>query len=117
MKADVFPLPKTRSRPRERRQRRVTDANHLGHVANQPCCVPGCRRKATVHHLRCLGSSAAAGRRSGDDETVPLCHEHHQGDTGVEAIGERKFWPMHGIDPLAFAARLWRESHAPGGMP
>jgi hypothetical protein len=116
MKADTLPISKLRSRPRERRQRRVTDPGHLAYVASLPCCVPGCGRRATVHHLRCLGSSAAAGRRSGDDETVPLCHEHHQGDTGVEAIGERKFWPMHGIVPLVLAARLRAESRA-GAMP
>lgn len=109
--SECFPLAKTRSRPRERRSRRVTDREHLGYVAAQPCCVPGCLRPATVHHLRCLGSSAAAGRRSGDDECVPLCREHHQGDTGVEALGERKFWAMLGIEPLKLAARLWRESH------
>lgn len=116
MSEHVFPLAKTRSRARERRTRRVTDKQHLAYVASLPCCVPGCRGRATVHHLRCLGSTAASSRRSGDDESVPLCQEHHQGDTGVEAIGERKFWPPLGIDPLALAAELWRQSHG-GEMP
>lgn len=116
MKIIVFPLLKTRSRSRERRSRRVQDQKHLAYVAGMPCCVPGCHAPATVHHLRCLGSTAAGSRRSGDNESVPLCKAHHQGDAGVEAIGERKFWPALGIDPLALAAKLWAESHA-GAMP
>lgn len=109
-------LEKTRSRPRHRRRRRVVDPAHLAYVASLPCCVPGCGHPSTVHHLRCLGSTAAAGRKSGDDEAVPLCREHHQGNTGVHRFGEAQFWLQHGIAPLALAARLWAESHA-GGMP
>ncbi len=116
MSDDGMLLSKTRSRPRERRQRRVTDAKHLAYVASLPCVVPGCHQAATVHHLRCEGSTAAAGRKSGDDEAVPACAEHHQGDSGVHKIGERRFWSVLGIDPIKLAARLWAESRA-GEMP
>lgn len=116
MSEHVFPLAKTRSRARERRTRRVTDKQHLAYVASLPCAVPGCRGRATVHHLRCLGSDACAGRRSSDPFATPLCVEHHQGDTGVHKLGEAAFWPALGIDPLALAAELWRQSHG-GEMP
>lgn len=108
---DSLPLAKTRSRPLVRRQRRVVAPNHLAYVASLPCCVCGKEPPSTVHHLRCLGSSAAAGRRAGDDETLPLCAEHHQGDTGVHKRGEITFWMLRGIVPLVLAARLWAESH------
>lgn len=111
MTREVFPIPKTSSRPRERRQRRSTAAHHLAYVASLPCCIAGCGKRSTVHHLRCLGSDAAAGRRSSDRFAVPLCSDHHQGNAGVHRHGEAAFWPGHGIDPLALAARLWRESH------
>lgn len=110
-------LEKTRSRPRERRPRRLVDKAHLAYVATQGCAVPGCRRQPTVHHLRCHGADHAGGRRSSDRFAVPLCHEHHQGNTGVHARGdEDAWWASHGIDPIALAARLWAESHG-GQMP
>lgn len=111
MNAEVFPLLKTRSRAKIEKAPRVENPKHLAYVASLPCAVPGCRRASMVHHLRCQGSGAAAGRRSGDSEAVGLCHEHHQGDTGVHKLGERAFWRALGIDPLALAARLWVESH------
>jgi len=47
-----------------------------------------------------------------DEFTVPLCAIHHQQN---HATGnERIWWQEHKIDPLAVAARLWRESqHLP----
>ncbi len=47
---------------------------------------------------------------------LPLCPWHHQGDIGVHKLGEATFWTIHGIEPLALAARLYAESRA-GGMP
>lgn len=114
--SEVFPLLKTRSRPLVKRARRLVCKGLLGFIAEQPCAVPGCRYRATVHHLRCAGSTAAAGRRSGDDEAVPLCAEHHQGDTGVHKVGEAAFWSALGIDALALAGRL-RAEFERGGMP
>lgn len=111
MNAEAFPLTKTRSRAKVVKAPRVEDPKHLAYIAGLPCVVPGCHRRSTVHHLRCQGSRAAAGRRAGDDESIPACWEHHQGDTGVHKIGERAFWRALGVDPLALAARLWAESH------
>lgn len=54
---------------------------HLARVAALGCIV--CRRQglgptpAVVHHIKdgCTG----IGRRAPDDETIPLCHPHHDG--------------------------------------
>lgn len=105
----VTPLSKQRSRPLAKKPRRLTCSDHLAYLATLPCAACGAR-PVTIHHLRCQGSTAAAGRRAGDHEAVGLCHAHHQGDAGVHKLGERAFWALHGIDPLALAARLWAES-------
>lgn len=46
-------------------------------------------------------------QKPGDDTAVPLCWDHHTGPAGVHRVGERAFWPAHGIDPLAVAERMW----------
>ena len=108
-------LLKTRSRPLERRARRLECRGHLADVAASGCAVPGCTaRDIEVHHRRGPGSTAAAGRRSGDDETVGLCVAHHRGDEGVHALGEPQFEARYGVNLGAHAASLWA---ARGGMP
>lgn len=114
--SEAFPLLKTRSRPRERRPRRLLCKAILEHVGAQPCLVPGCRGKAEVHHRKGAGTTAAAGRRSGDDETVPLCADHHAGKHGVHALGEARFEETYGVDLAAAARRLAAEARA-GEMP
>ncbi len=113
-------LEKTRSRPKQRRARRVVDKKHLGYIGSLPCGVCGAPGPSEVHHLRTSASTACAGRKSGDDETVPLCgmDGHHRGRQGVHSwpSGEDGFWIAHGIDGDALAARLWVESHG-GNMP
>jgi hypothetical protein len=103
-------IPKTISRrqgPRE--SGRVRCPAHLAFVAQQPCAVPGCSRAVQVHHLT-HAAPKARGLKSPDSATVPLCAEHHTGQTGVHHRGdERAWWLSIGVDPLALAERLWRE--------
>ena len=50
------------------------------------------------------------GRKVSDRFTVPLCRLHHR---ELHRRGnERAWWQIHGIDPLAIAARLWAMTHA-----
>lgn len=74
---------------------------HMGRVAELGCCL--CRRygygatPATVHHIR---TGIGMGRRASDEETIPLCPEHHQGASGIHGMG-RKAWEMyHGVTEL-----------------
>jgi len=51
-------------------------------VAQLGCFV--CQRPATLHHIRNNGKgNVGMGRRSSHFEVIPLCHEHHQGNTGI----------------------------------
>lgn len=116
--SEVSPLLKTRSRSQAKRPRRVVCPKHLAYIASLPCCVCDYPGPSECHHLRSRASTACAGRKSGDDEVLPCCAEHHRGAFGVHQSdrGEAEFWRYHKIDAEMLAARLWSESHA-GPMP
>lgn len=108
---NVLAFPKTSSRNRAPKLRRVCAPAHLGYVAEQPCAVPGCLAPANVHHPRLPWTDACAGRRASDSHSVPLCREHHQGRTGVHARGdEAAWWAMIGVDPERLSGGLWWDS-------
>jgi hypothetical protein len=87
--------------------RRVRDREHLKFVAGHPCLVCG-RRPADHHHLR-FAQSRALGRKVSDEFTVPLCRGHHR---EVHRCGdEAAWWAKVGVEPLAAANALWRETH------
>jgi hypothetical protein len=79
-------------------------------VAQQPCLICG-RSPSHAHHIR-FAQSRGLWLKVSDEFTVPLCAIHHQQN---HATGnERLWWQEHKIDPLAVAARLWRQSqHLP----
>ena len=87
--------------------RRVRDREHVKFVAGHPCLICG-RHPADPHHLR-FAQSPALGRKVSDEFTVPLCRGHHR---EVHRCGdEAAWWAKAGVEPLAVANALWRESH------
>lgn len=44
-----------------------------------------------VHHL------TSGGRRVGHFATIPLCLEHHRGNTGRHGLGRKGFEKLHGV--------------------
>ena len=71
---------------------------HKQRLAEIGCMV--CRRRhgnhepgpVQLHHLR------AGGWGKGDYTTlIPLCWEHHMGDTGVHGMGTKAFERYHGV--------------------
>jgi hypothetical protein len=99
--ADVEPIAKPE---------RVRDADHLAFVRRQPCCKPGCtvRTGCDAHHVK-FAQSRALGRKVSDAFAVPLCHTHHM---ELESVGdERILWSWAGVDAVALAMSLWRQSH------
>ena len=87
--------------------RRIRDRDHVRHVIKQPCLICG-RRPSDPHHLR-FAQSRALGRKVSDEFTVPLCRVHHR---EIHRCGdEGSWWRNTGIDPLAAARALWRETH------
>ena len=87
--------------------RRIRDREHLKFVARHPCLICG-RNPVDPHHLR-FAQSRALGRKVSDEFTVPLCRGHHR---EVHRCGdEAAWWAKVGVEPLAVANALWRESH------
>jgi len=93
--------------------RRYRDRDHLRHVAKQPCLICG-RKPSDPHHLRYL-QPRALGRKASDEFVVPLCRIHHR---LVHRVGnEAAWWQDAGIDPIAVARKLWRETRSDAGRP
>jgi len=83
-------------------------------VASLPCLVSG-KRPVTLHHV--TGYHDRPGRFARSHKlVVPLAPEYHLIQHGphdsVEALGHQGFYRRWGIDLLANAERLWRESNA-----
>jgi hypothetical protein len=53
-----------------------------------------------VHHLR-----TGQGRmRASHFDTMPLCFEHHVGNSGLHSMGRDEFAQLHGISELELLA-------------
>jgi hypothetical protein len=86
--------------------RRYRNADHLRYVAQQPCLICG-RKPSDPHHLRHM-QPRALGRKSSDEFAVPLCRIHHR--LAHRVGNEAAWWKDAGIDPVAVARKLWRET-------
>jgi hypothetical protein len=73
----------------------------MGKVAELGCML--CRllcygeTPAQVHHIR---TGTGAGRRADDTETIPLCPEHHTGQTGLHGMGRKAFERKYEVTEL-----------------
>jgi len=86
--------------------RRIRDKEHLRYVASKPCIICG-RSPGHAHHLR-YAQPRAMGRKVSDEWTVPLCSTHHR---SLHSCGnEKQWWAERGLDPIAHAVRLWRDT-------
>lgn len=95
------------------RQPRVRNERHLSLIRSLPCLI--CFRPAPSEaaHLR-YGEPARGKPPTGisekpDDKwTLPLCAEHHRtGKDAQHGMGEREWWELHGIDPIALCEALY----------
>ena len=69
---------------------------HMDRVAQLGCYV--CKAPATLHHIRNNGSgNVGMGRRSSHFEVIPLCYEHHQGNTGIH-LDKKNFIKKYGTE-------------------
>ena len=65
-------------------------------VAELGCFV--CQRPATLHHIRNNGTgNVGIGKRSSHFEVIPLCYEHHQGNTGIH-MDKKNFENKYGTE-------------------
>lgn len=105
----------TRIKPKAGAAPTAEEKRHMERVAGLPCLVSG-QRPVTLHHV--TGYADRKGRFARSHRlVVPLAPEYHliQHDPhqtmSVEALGHRGFYQEWGIDLLAEAERLWRESN------
>lgn len=69
---------------------------YLEFIRSRPCTVTGIDYVNSVaHHVRCLGGGGM-GLKPPDWMCVPLTAEQH---TRLHAMGEKRFWDMHGLNP------------------
>lgn len=70
----------------------AAEKRHLDRVARLGCIL--CRHlelgntPAAIHHPR---FSEGMAQRASHFLAIPLCHEHHQGATGLHGLGTREF--------------------------
>jgi hypothetical protein len=60
-----------------------------------------------LHHPR---TGTGAGRRAPDETVIPLCPEHHQGNTGIHGMGRKAFERHYGITELQLVEATQREA-------
>lgn len=78
---------------------------YMGRVAALGCAI--CRRlghgitPACVHHQR---TGIGMGKRASDFNVIPLCHEHHQGMTGIHGMGRKAFERLYGVTEVDLVA-------------
>ena len=93
-----------------RNPRRLRDKAHIKYVSKRPCLICG-RQPSDPHHLR-FAQQPALGRKVSDEYTVPLCRTHHR--EVHRSSDEPSWWKQAGVDALAVAHSLWRETHLVG---
>lgn len=77
------------------------EREYMGQVANLGCAL--CRHlgygatPAEVHHPR---HGTGMGKRAAHTDAVPLCYEHHRGNTGIHGLGRKAFEREYGITEL-----------------
>ena len=74
----------------------------MGRVAELGCII--CSMPACVHHIR---TGQGIGQRASHYETIPLCHNHHQGKDGIHTMGTKKWQERFGTE-LEFLAETKR---------
>ena len=85
------PLTKERDMSNATREER----EYMADVARLGCAI--CLKlgygdtPSEVHHQR---KGAGAGRKNPNMQVIPLCPEHHRGNTGIHGMG-RKAWAWH----------------------
>jgi hypothetical protein len=87
--------------------RRLRDKVHIKWVSKRPCLICG-RQPSDPHHLR-FAQPRALGRKVSDEFIVPLCRTHHR--EVHRCSDEVAWWKQGGIDAVALARKLWRETH------
>jgi hypothetical protein len=84
---------------------RKADKEHMNRVAAVGCIL--CDHlgygatPAQLHHIR---EGQGMSQRASNFLVVPLCPEHHQGNSGVHGLGEKGFYTRYKLSELDLLA-------------
>ena len=84
---------------------RLRSQAYLNHIRGKPCLV--CGSPGEAHHLTHAQPRALA-KKTGDQFTVPLCHQHHM-ELHDSPMPERTWWALNGIEPMVWAENCYKE--------
>lgn len=83
----------------------TTKDRHKGRIASIGCVLCrellGLRTPAELHHIR---EDQGLSKRASDFLVVPLCTEHHRGQTGFHGLGRRAFEQRYKLTELDLLA-------------
>lgn len=90
-----------------RRAATAAEKAYMGRVAQVGCivcsdCLGIGGTPAEVHHLKAGGGSL----RASHFDTMPLCREHHRGDSGIHMLGQQRFAERYGVTELELLQRF-----------
>jgi hypothetical protein len=94
------------------------DRRHMDAVAQLGCIV--CRRLkifsplVELHHPR---RGAGMGQRAAHKDVLPLCYEHHRGNTGVHGLGTKGFEKHYGFSEADLLADVAEALAMSSGAP
>jgi hypothetical protein len=83
------------------------EKSHMGRVAEIGCIL--CKQislgetQAELHHPR---TGTGAGRRASHFDVIPLCPEHHRGNSGLHGMGRKAFEKYYGITELQLLEKV-----------
>lgn len=107
-------LEKTRSRSRIKKHGKTkAEKDWLSRVAALPCCICKCAG-VEVHHIR---TGVGMGKRAGHYETIPLCFEHHMGNSGIHGLGRKAFERKYSITELELLKEVYNKLAVLGAVP
>ena len=79
------------------------EKEHMNAVASMGCAVcmrifgPHAPAPVELHHIR---TGTGMGRKASDMDVIPLCAEHHRGNTGVHGLGTKGFAKVYGFTEI-----------------
>lgn len=83
------------------------DRDYLSRVAALCCRI--CARlgygdtPAEIHHQR---TATGAGARADHRRTIPLCPEHHRGNSGIHGMGRKAFERHYGVTEVELVTEV-----------
>ena len=90
----------------------MSQKEHLNQVASLGCLL--CKHlslgnsPAQIHHIR---EGQGMSQRASNFLVVPLCPEHHTGNSGLHGLGERGFYTRYKLSELDLLAMTIEELH------